>query len=163
MKLTEINSFWSKQIAIEEPPTFLNLTSFWHRFCFNLLCFCMTNIAQKIKIKTMADVGHHMFTKYVCYTPPLTKTNTRIFPVSIVLMMTRLNVKMLVTTKKILKFDRLCRLSKCWTSNEFSVYIHTRSWSMLCDVRVCYRLMSVNAMQTANMHSILLESLRRVI
>ena len=33
----------------------------------------MTTITQKIKIKTMADVGHHMFTKSVFYTPPLLK------------------------------------------------------------------------------------------
>ena len=33
----------------------------------------MTKITQKIKIKTMADVSHHMFTKSVLYTPPLTK------------------------------------------------------------------------------------------
>ena len=33
----------------------------------------MTSIAQKIKIKTGADVGHHMFTKSVLYTPPLTE------------------------------------------------------------------------------------------
>ena len=30
-------------------------------------------IAQTIKIKTMADIGHHMFTKSVLYTPPLTE------------------------------------------------------------------------------------------
>ena len=33
----------------------------------------MTTIAQKKKRKFMADVGHHMFTKSVFYTPPLTK------------------------------------------------------------------------------------------
>ena len=46
----------------------------------------MTMIAQKIKIKTMADVGHHMFAKSVFYTPPLTEKNTSEFPVSIILM-----------------------------------------------------------------------------
>ena len=35
----------------------------------------MTTITQKIKTKTMADVGHHMFTKSVFYTPPLLKKN----------------------------------------------------------------------------------------
>ena len=33
----------------------------------------MTTIEQKIKIKFMADVGHHMFTKSVFHTPPLTE------------------------------------------------------------------------------------------
>ena len=47
----------------------------------------MATIAQKIKIKTMVDVGHHMFTKSVLYTPPLTDKNAREFPVSIVLML----------------------------------------------------------------------------
>ena len=35
----------------------------------------MTTIAQKIKIKTLADVGHPMFTKFGFYTPPLLKKN----------------------------------------------------------------------------------------
>ena len=39
----------------------------------------------------MADVGHHMFTKSVLYTPPLTEKNAREFPVSIVLMLISLN------------------------------------------------------------------------
>ena len=91
MKLTEITSLWIKQITIEEPPILLNLTSFWHIFCFNLLRLCMTTIAQKIKIKFMADVGHHMFTKSVFYTQPLTEKSTSEFPVSIVLMMIWLN------------------------------------------------------------------------
>ena len=47
----------------------------------------MTTITQKINIKSMADVGHHMFTKSVFYTPPLLKKNTSEFPVSIVLML----------------------------------------------------------------------------
>ena len=33
----------------------------------------------------MADIGHHMFTKSVLYTPPLTENNTREFPGSIIL------------------------------------------------------------------------------
>ena len=45
----------------------------------------------KIKIKNMADVGHHMFTKSVLITPPLTEKNAREFPVSIVLMLISLN------------------------------------------------------------------------
>ena len=60
----------------------------------------MAMIAQKIKIKFMADVGHHMFTKSVFYTPPHTEKITSEFLVSIVLMMIGLNVKMLVVTKK---------------------------------------------------------------
>ena len=40
----------------------------------------MTKIAQKINLKIMADVGHHMFTKSVFYTPPLTEKNTSDFP-----------------------------------------------------------------------------------
>ena len=51
----------------------------------------MTTIAQKIKIKFMADVGDHMFTKSVFYTLPLTEKNTSEFSVLIVLMMIRLN------------------------------------------------------------------------
>ena len=47
----------------------------------------MTKITQKIKIKTMSDVGHHMFTKPVLYTPPLIEKNACEFPVSIVLML----------------------------------------------------------------------------
>ena len=74
---------------LEEPPILLNPTSFWHRFCFDLLRLCMITITQKIKI--MADVVHHMFTKSVFYTPPLTEKNTIEFPVSTVLMMIRLN------------------------------------------------------------------------
>ena len=68
---------------------------------------------------------------------------------------------MLVMAKKKVKFDRICCLSKCWTNNEFHECLHARSWSMFCDVRVCYRLMvvAVKAMHTANMHNILLESL----
>ena len=33
----------------------------------------MTTTTQKIKIKTMAGVGHHMFTKSVFFTTPLLK------------------------------------------------------------------------------------------
>ena len=33
----------------------------------------MTTITQKIKTKTMADVGHDMFTKSALYTPPLSE------------------------------------------------------------------------------------------
>ena len=51
----------------------------------------MTKITQKIKTITMADVGHHMFTKSVLYTPPLTEKNARKIPVSIVLMLISLN------------------------------------------------------------------------
>ena len=51
----------------------------------------MTKITQKIKIKTMADVSHHMFTKSVLYTPPLTEKNASEFPVSTVLMLISLN------------------------------------------------------------------------
>ena len=51
----------------------------------------MTTITQRIKVKTMADVGHYMFTKSVFYTPPLLKKNTGEFPVSIVLMLISLN------------------------------------------------------------------------
>ena len=50
----------------------------------------MTTIAQKIKIKDMTDVDHHMSIKSLFYTPPLTK-NTSEFPVLIDLMMIRLN------------------------------------------------------------------------
>ena len=39
----------------------------------------------------MADIGHHMFTNSVLYTPPLTEKNTREFPVSIILMLISLN------------------------------------------------------------------------
>ena len=39
----------------------------------------MTTMAQKIKVKTLADVGHHMFTKSVFYIP-LTENNTSEFP-----------------------------------------------------------------------------------
>ena len=35
----------------------------------------MITIAQKIKIKFVADVSHHMFTKSVFYTPPITEKN----------------------------------------------------------------------------------------
>ena len=51
----------------------------------------MTTLTQKIKIKTMADVGHDMFTKSVLYTPPLSEKNAREFPVSIVSMLISLN------------------------------------------------------------------------
>ena len=51
----------------------------------------MTTITQKVKIKTMADVGHHMFTKSVFNTPLLTEKNTSEFTVSIVLMLISLN------------------------------------------------------------------------
>ena len=51
----------------------------------------MTKNTEKIMIKNMADVGHHMFTKSVFYTPPLTEKNTSEFPVSIVLMLISLN------------------------------------------------------------------------
>ena len=68
----------------------------------------MTKITQKIKIKNIADVGHHMFTISVLHTPPLTEKNTSEFPVSIVLMLISLNYfKMLVMTEKKFKFDRL--------------------------------------------------------
>ena len=43
------------------------------------------------KIKNMTDVGHHMFTKSVLYTPSLTEKNAREFPVSIVLILNSLN------------------------------------------------------------------------
>ena len=39
----------------------------------------------------MADIGHHMFTKSVLYTPPITENDAREFPVSIVLMLISLN------------------------------------------------------------------------
>ena len=111
----------------------------------------------------MADAGYHKFTYSVLYTPPLTEKKThvnfqyRLFWCWLVL----INVKMLVMTKKKFKFERLCWISKCWTKNEFSECRYQRSWLMFCDVRVCYRLMVVvvKAMHTANMHSILLQSL----
>ena len=52
----------------------------------------MTTITQKIKIKTMAVAGHHMLTKSVLYTQPLTEKTARGFPVSIVLMLVSLQV-----------------------------------------------------------------------
>ena len=61
MKLTEITSLWIKQIPIGEPSILLNLIHFDTRFCFTLFPLCMTTIAQKMKIKFMADVGNHMF------------------------------------------------------------------------------------------------------
>ena len=42
----------------------------------------MITIAQNMKIKFVADVSHHMFTKSVFYTPPITEKNTSEFPVS---------------------------------------------------------------------------------
>ena len=42
----------------------------------------MITIAQKIKIKFVADVSHHSFTKSVFYTPPITEKTSE-FPVSI--------------------------------------------------------------------------------
>ena len=39
----------------------------------------------------MADTGHHMFTKSVLYTPPLTEKNAREFQDAIVLMLISLN------------------------------------------------------------------------
>ena len=51
----------------------------------------MTTIAQKIKIELKADVGHHMFTKSVFYNPPLTEKDASKCPVSIVLMIIKLN------------------------------------------------------------------------
>ena len=45
----------------------------------------------KKKRKNMADAGHHMFTKSVLNTPPLTEKNALEFLVSIVLMLTSLN------------------------------------------------------------------------
>ena len=110
----------------------------------------------------MADVGHYMFTKSVFYTPPLLKKTQVNFQYQLFwCLLVLINVKMLDVTEKKFKFDRICWLSKCWTINEFSECLHARSWSMFCDVRVCYRLMvvAVKAMHTANMHSILLESL----
>ena len=41
--------------------------------------------------KNMAGAGHHMFTKSVLYTPPLTEKNAREFPEAIVLMLNSLN------------------------------------------------------------------------
>ena len=68
----------------------------------------MTMITQKIEIKTIIDVGNHMFTKSVFYTPSLTGKTSE-FPVSIVLMLIILiNVKMLIMTKKKFNLDPLC-------------------------------------------------------
>ena len=57
----------------------------------------------------MADAGHHMFTKSVFNTQPLTEKKHK--------WISSINcfddVKMLVMTKKKFKFDRLCWLSKC--------------------------------------------------
>ena len=39
----------------------------------------MTTITQKQKTKTVADVGHQMFTKPVFYTPPLTAKSSENF------------------------------------------------------------------------------------
>ena len=54
------------------------------------------NICTKIHVKPMADVGHHMITKSVFYTPALTEKKAQE------------NFDMLVMTKKKFKFDRLC-------------------------------------------------------
>ena len=64
---------------------------------------------------------------------------------------------MLVMTKK----RSILLIIKMIDQHEFSECFHARSWSMFCDVRVCYRLMAVvvKAMHTASTHNILLESL----
>ena len=64
---------------------------------------------------------------------------------------------MLVMTKKI-QICLILWIIKMLDQNEFSECFHARSWSMFCDVRVCYRLMDVvvKAMHTASKHNILL-------
>ena len=161
-KLTEITSLWIKQITIQEQPNLLNLTSFWYRFCFNLLCLFMTTITQMRKTKNIADVGHQRFTKSVFNTPPLTAKSSDNFHCQLFwCWLVLINVEMLVVTRKKRKFVHQIWLSKCWTKNEFSECFHARSLSMFCDVRVCYRWMAVvvKAMHTTSTHSILLESL----
>ena len=107
------------------------LLSFWLNFFsstyerYVLIC-CMTTITQKIKIKTMTNVGHHMFTKSVFYTPSLTeKTKVNLQYQLFWCWLVLIAVKILVMAKKKFKFDRLCWLSKWWTKMPLpSVFTH---------------------------------------
>ena len=65
------------------------------------------------------------------------------------------NIEMLVMTKKI-KFVRFCWFIKILDQKWISECFHTRSWSVFCHVRVCYRWMAVvvKAMHTASKHNI---------
>ena len=67
---------------------------------------------------------------------------------------------MLVMTKKKLKLNDSVDYQNAGPPMNF-LCVFTRSLDQFCDVRVCYRLMdmAVEAMHTADMHNILLESL----
>ena len=155
-----LGQVWCLIVSI---PDLCILTYFETAFCFNLMCFFMITITQKRKTKSIADVGRQRFTHSVFYTPPLAAKSSenyhfQLFCYWLVL----INVEMLVLTKKNeTNFVRFCWLSKCRTKNEFSECFHAHSWTMFCDVWVCYRLIAVvvKAMPTTSTHNILLESL----
>ena len=52
-----------------------------------------------------------------------------------------INAEMLIMTKIKFKFVRFCWLSKLWTNNDFSGWLHARSRSMVCDATERDRLM----------------------
>ena len=106
-------------------------------------------ITQRIKIKTMADVGHYMFTKSVFYTPALYWKNTSEFPVSIVLI---LMLTCLLWRKRNSNLtDSVVYQNAGPTMNFLSNY--TLAFDR------CIVTSEYIAMHTANMHTILLESL----
>ena len=104
----EITSLWIKQIVILE-LSYLN----FHRFCFDLVCMCMTTSTRMRRTKTMADVGHQRFTKSVLSYPTpywkiIKKFHYRLFWCWLIL----INAKMLIMPNMKFKFIRFCWLSK---------------------------------------------------
>lgn len=142
---------------ILELPYLHNLTSFWHRFCFDLVRLCMIMSTQKRKTKATADIGHQGSQNLYFHTPPLTEKIIRKFSLSTFLCWSILiNAEMLIMTKIKFKFVRFCWLSKFWTNNEFSGWLHARSCSMVCDATERDRLMplEVKAIHKACTHRV---------
>ena len=110
----------------------------------------------------MADVGHQRFTKSVFYIPPLTAKSSENFHYQLFwCWLVLINVEMLVITKKNKQICSIILIIKMLDPKWIFWVFHARSWSMFCDVRVCYRFMTVvvKAMHTTSTHNILLENL----
>ena len=122
----------------------------------------MTTITQKRKTKTMADVGQQRFTKSVFYTPPLTAKSSENFHYQLFwCWLVLINVKCWLLRKNKKQICSIILIIKMLDQKWIFWVLHARSWSMFCDVRVCYRFMTVvvKAMHTTSMHNILLENL----
>ena len=140
---------------ILELPYLHNLTSFWHRFCFNLVSLCMimsTLKRKKQKLQLLSAMKGHK--NYTFIPHPLLKKSSENFHYRLFWCWSILiNAEM---TKMKFKFVRFCLLSKFWTNNEFSGWLRASSCSMVSDATERDRLMplEVKAIHKACTHRV---------